>query len=185
MTDVPSPRVVSRLNPANAVTASRFLTLPFFVWAVDAGSPQWATFFMFLCGILDKTDGAVATIFDCKSAFGEIFDAITDGICYGFGLIVLVAYDWVPMPPAIAVIALGAANVVMRSIYAKRAGRAINYKSHAMERVAGFVAFMIGFATAKMEVGWYYWGFVPIFAAVVVHDARRMLVDPIPPQGAA
>ena len=36
---------VSPFNPANAVTASRFLTLPPFLWAVDRGYPQWATLF--------------------------------------------------------------------------------------------------------------------------------------------
>ncbi|MEO8705755.1 MAG: CDP-alcohol phosphatidyltransferase family protein [Kofleriaceae bacterium] len=177
---VPGARVVSRLNPANAVTASRVLTLPLFAWAVDAGSPQWATLFMFICGILDKVDGLVARIFDCRSEFGELFDAITDGVCYGFGLVVLVAYGWVPIVPAIAVVGLGAANAIMRPIYAKRVGRAVNYKSYAMERVVGFVAFMIGFATAGMQVDFYYWGFVPVFAIVVIHDARRMLVDEVP-----
>jgi phosphatidylglycerophosphate synthase len=175
-----APRVVSKLNPANAVTASRFLTLPLFVWAVDRGDPQWATLFIFICGILDKLDGAVAKIFDCRSAFGELFDAITDGVCYGFAMVILVAYGWVPIVPAVAVVALGVANTGLRYIYAKRVGRAVNYKSYAMERVVGFVAFMIGFGTAGVAVDYYYWGFLPIFAVVVVHDARRMLRDAIP-----
>ena len=72
-------KVVSPWNPANAVTASRFLTLPPFFWAVDHGYHQWATLFMLICGLLDKADGAVAKLFDCRSAFGELFDAITDG----------------------------------------------------------------------------------------------------------
>src|SRR5687767_3141364 len=74
-------RVVSPFNPANAVTASRFITLPFFVWAVANDQRQWATVFILICGLLDKVDGLVAKIFNCRSAFGEIFDAITDGIC--------------------------------------------------------------------------------------------------------
>jgi phosphatidylglycerophosphate synthase len=168
------------LNPANAVTASRFLTLPPFLWAVDRGYPQWATLFILLCGILDKLDGAAAKIFDCRSAFGELFDAITDGICYGFAMIVVVAYGWAPAIPAIAVVALGAANSGLRILYARRVGRAVNYKSYAMERVVGFVAFMIGFATGRVEVAYYYWGFLPIFAVVVAHDAVRMLVGSVP-----
>ena len=180
MSSAAAPRVVSKLNPANAVTASRFLTLPPFIWAVDAGYPQWATLFIFLCGVLDKLDGAVAKIFDCRSAFGELFDAITDGICYGFAMIVVVAYGWAPAIPALAVVGLGAANSGMRILYAKRVGRAVNYKSYAMERVVGFVGFMIGFATGRIEVDYYYWGFLPIFALVVLHDARRMLLSPVP-----
>jgi phosphatidylglycerophosphate synthase len=173
-------RVVSPFNPANAVTASRFLTLPPFLWAVDHGYPQWATLFMLLCGILDKLDGAVAKIFDCRSAFGELFDAITDGICYGFAMIVVVAYGWAPAIPAISVVALGAINTGLRVLYARRVGRAVNYKSYAMERVVGFVAFMIGFATGRVEVDYYYWGFLPIFALVVVHDAVRMMGGSVP-----
>jgi phosphatidylglycerophosphate synthase len=173
-------RKVSPWNPANAVTASRFLTLPPFLWAVDRGYPQWATLFILLCGVLDKLDGAVAKIFDCRSAFGELFDAITDGICYGFAMIVVVAYGWAPAIPAIAVVALGAANSLLRLAYAKRVGRAVNYKSYAMERVVGFIGFMIGFATGRVEVDYYYWGFLPIFAVVVLHDARRMLLSPVP-----
>ena len=81
----PEPRIVSPFNPANAVTASRFLCLPPFAWAVDSGHHQWATLIILVCGLLDKLDGLAARIFDCRSPFGELFDAITDGICYGFG----------------------------------------------------------------------------------------------------
>ena len=59
-------RVVSPWNPANAVTASRFLCLPPFVWAVHNGYHQWATIFILICGLLDKLDGLVAKIFDCR-----------------------------------------------------------------------------------------------------------------------
>lgn len=171
---------VSPINPANAVTASRYLTLPGFLWAVDRGYPQWATLFILLCGVLDKLDGAVAKLFDCRSAFGELFDAITDGICYGFAMIVVVAYGWAPAVPALAVVGLGAANSLFRILYARRVGHAVNYKSYAMERVVGFIGFMVGFATARIEVDYFYWGFLPIFALVVAHDARRMLLDTVP-----
>ena len=177
---IDAPRVVSRLNPANAVTASRFLTLPFFVWAVDAGDAQLATLFMFICGVLDKLDGLAAKVFDCRSAFGEVFDAIADGICYGFGIVVLVAYGWAPAIPAITIVSLGIVNSGFRLIYARRAGRAINYKSYAMERVVGFVAFLIGFATGAMETSFYYWCFLPIFLLSLIYDAKRMLIDPVP-----
>ena len=172
-------RRVSPYNPANAVTASRFLTLPPFLWAVDRGYPQWATLFILICGLLDKLDGAVAKLFDCRSAFGELFDAITDGLCYGFAMIVVVGYGWAPAIPALAVVGLGALNSLLRFIYAKRVGRAVNYKSFAMERVVGFIGFMIGFATGDVEVDYYYWGFLPIFLLVVLHDAHRMLISPV------
>ncbi|HEY4238507.1 MAG TPA: CDP-alcohol phosphatidyltransferase family protein [Kofleriaceae bacterium] len=171
---------VSRLNPANAVTASRYLTLPPLVWAVHNGYHQWATLFILVCGLLDKLDGLFAKIFHCRSSFGEIFDAVTDGICYGFGLILVAAVGWAPVVPVVAVIALGAGNSVLRFIYGKRAGRVVNYKSYAMERIVGYTGYLIGFATSGFEVDFYYWAFIPIMAVIVAHDAKRMLVDPIP-----
>ena len=173
-------RVVSRLNPANAVTASRFLLLPPIVWAVDNGYNQWATLFVVICGLLDKVDGLVAKIFNCRSVFGELFDAITDGICYGFLLILLAWYGWVPLVPVIAMVVLGLANSGMRIIYGKRAGRATNYKSYAMERLVAYTAYLIGFGTAHFEIDFYYWLYPPLMIAVVLHDGKRMLVDAVP-----
>lgn len=173
-------RVVSPYNPANAVTASRFLCLPPFVWAVDTGHHQWATLIILVCGLLDKLDGLFARIFDCRSPFGEMFDAITDGVCYGFCLIVVAAYGWAPALPVALILGLGLANTGMRGIYVRRAARSVNYKSYAMERLVAYTGYLIGFATGGMEVTFYYWAYVPMMAVVLVHDAKRMLVDPLP-----
>lgn len=173
-------RKVSPWNPANAVTASRYLTLPPFVYAVMHGYHQWATIWMLLCGILDKVDGAVAKIFNCRSTFGEVFDAVTDGICYGFALILLAAYGWAPWLPVAIIITLGVGNTGLRFIYAARAGRTVNYKSYANERIVGYTAYLIGFATSNMEVDYYYWMFVPLMSITILHDAKRMLVDAVP-----
>lgn len=175
------PRAVSPLNPANAVTASRFLTLPPLWWAVAHGYHQHATLFILVCALLDKLDGLVARIFDCRSAFGELFDAIADGICYGFGLILVAAYGWAPAVPVAFVIGLGLVNTGLRFVYIRRAGRAVNYKSYAMERIVAYSGYLIGFATSGMEVAYFYWAFVPTMVVIVLHDAKRMLFDPIPP----
>jgi hypothetical protein len=50
---------------------------------------------------------------------------------------------------------------------------------YAMERVVAYTAYLIGFATGAMEVTFYFWLFVPVMAIVLVHDAKRMLVDPV------
>lgn len=180
-----SPRVVSRLNPANAVTASRFLTLPPFLWAIDHGYFQTAFFAILICGLLDKVDGLVAKVFDCRSAFGELFDAITDGICYGFCLVVMVGYGLAPLVPVCVALGLGTLNSLFRMVYVKRAGRPVNYKSYAMERLVAFVAYLVGFAVSRFEVSYFYWTFLPLMLVVVAYDAKRMLVDPIEPAGAA
>lgn len=172
-------RRVSPINPANAVTASRFLTLPPLYWAISHGYHQWATLIILTCGLLDKLDGLVARVFHCKSTFGELFDAIADATCYGFGLVVVAAFGWAPVIPVALVILLGAANSGMRVVYAKRAGRATNYKSYAMERVVAYTGYLIGFATAGFEVAFFYWLFVPVMLVILAHDAKRMLVDPV------
>ena len=84
------------------------------------------------------------------------------------------------MIPVAAIILLGASNTLMRVAYANRAGRATNYKSYAMERLVGYTAYLIGFATGGMEVSFFYWAFVPLMVATMVYDTKRMLVDPIP-----
>jgi phosphatidylglycerophosphate synthase len=178
---VPAQRVVSRWNPANAVTASRFLTLPPFVWAVMHDHRQLATLFMLICGLLDKLDGLVARIFDCRSQFGELFDAITDGICYGFGLIIVACFGWAPVVPVLLVVVLGVGNSGLRAIYMRRAKRPVNYKSYAMERVVAYTAYLIGFATGDYLVQFFYWAFVPVMVLTIGHDAKRMLLDPVPP----
>jgi len=176
----PRPRVVSPWNAANAVTASRYVTLPFLWWAVDRGYHQYATLFIIVCGVLDKLDGLAARVFDCRSAFGEMFDAITDALCYGFALILVASYGWAPVVPVVCVVTMGAANTAMRVIYARRAGRAVNYKSYAMERLVGLTGFLVGFATGGMEVTFFYWSFVPLMLIIVLHDGKRMLIDPVP-----
>jgi phosphatidylglycerophosphate synthase len=176
----PVAKYVSPYNPANAVTASRFITLPFFVWAVHNEHRQWATLFIIICGFLDKLDGLVAKLFKCQSPFGEMFDAITDGICYGFCLIVVAAYGWAPVFPVTMILVLGLANSALRGIYAKRAGRTVNYKSYAMERLVAYTGYLIGFATADMEVTFFYWLFLPLMLVIVIHDAKRMLFDAVP-----
>jgi phosphatidylglycerophosphate synthase len=176
----PARRVVSPWNPANAVTASRFLTLPALWWAIEHDHRQYATLFIAICGVLDKLDGLVAKLFDCRSAFGELFDAITDGLCYGCGLILVAAYGWAPVVPVVFVLGLGLINTGLRFVYIRRAGRTVNYKSYAMERIVAYTGYLIGFATGGMEVELFYWAFVPVMLVVVLHDAKRMLLDPIP-----
>src|ERR1043165_3993666 len=107
------------------------LTLPPFVWAVHNGHHQLATLFILVCGLLDKLDGLVAKVFDCRSQFGEIFDAITDGICYGFALLLVAWYGWAPPVAVALVLGFGISNTALRFVYARRAGRALNYKSYA------------------------------------------------------
>jgi len=168
MPAAPEPRAVSKWNPANAVTASRYLTLPPLFLAIQHHDRQWATLFIVICSLLDKLDGLAARVFDCRSTFGELFDAITDGICYGFALIVVAAYGWAPVLPVALVIGMGLANTALRAVYARRVGHAANYKSYAMERLVAYSAYLVGFATGGFEVTFYYWAYVPLMLVMLV-----------------
>jgi len=176
--------VASIVNPANAVTASRFLTLPPFFWAVHHGYNDVAMLTALACGLLDKLDGLVAKLFDCKTEFGSMFDAVADAVCYGFFLVVLAALGWVPLIPTIGVIGLGVLNTGLRAAYARRLGRATNFRSFAMERVVAFAAYLSGFAVLRYEVDFFFWTCLAVMAVVVAHDGKRMLIDPLP-EGAA
>ena len=171
--------MASNLNPANAVTAARFLTLPPFVWTIHRGYYQWAGALIIVCGLLDLLDGAVARLFDCITPFGAVFDAIADAACYGFFLVVLVAFGWVPWLPVSLILALGIANMALRAVYARRAGRTVNYRSFAMERCVAYAAYLGGFGIAGFEVDYFYWSFTAVMAVTMIHDAKRMVVDPI------
>jgi phosphatidylglycerophosphate synthase len=173
--------VSNYINPANAVTASRFLTLPPFVYFIDRGMYQWATLTVLTCGLLDLLDGAVAKWFDCRSGFGELFDAVADAICYGFCLLILTLWGWVPWPPVAAIFVMGAINSTMRGLYARRAGRATNYRSFAMERIVAFSAYLIGIGINQYEVEYFYYICAGLMLIVLIHDSKRMLIDPIPP----
>jgi phosphatidylglycerophosphate synthase len=168
------------INPANAVTASRFLTLPPYIYFIDQGMYQWATLTVLVCGLLDLLDGKVAKWFDCCSGFGELFDAVADAICYGVCLLVLAIYGWVPWQPVAAIAVMGAINSVMRGIYARRAGRATNYRSFAMERIVAFSAYLIGIGINDFLIDYFYYTCVALMLIVVMHDSKRMLVDPVP-----
>ena len=54
-------------------------------------------------------------------------------------------------------------------MYVKRAGRTVNYKSYAMERLVTYTVYLVAFATGGMAVTYFYWVFVPI----MVESAHR------------
>jgi len=171
--------MASNYNPANAMTASRFLTLPVFLWALENGERQVAAFTLIVCGALDVLDGAVARLLKCQTPFGEVFDAIADGICYGAMMLMLTAYGWVPWGPVVLLVLMGGANIVMRGIYVRRAGRTTNYRSYAMERVVAYLCYLIGLGCGDYHIEWFSWMFPVVMAIVIVHDTKRMVVDPV------
>jgi phosphatidylglycerophosphate synthase len=173
------------VNPANAVTASRYLTLPAFVYWLDKGDYQLATIAVIVCGVLDLFDGAVARAFKCTSGFGELLDAITDAVCYGFFMVVLATYDRLPWVPVVGILVIGVVNAAFRARYAARAGRATNYRSYAMERVVALAAYLSGFGASGFEPDYYSWACFLLMTVVVIHDAKRMLIDPVPAAGGA
>lgn len=173
-------RKVGIVNPANAVTLLRALALFPLWYFIDQGWRDYAFVTLVVAGFMDQLDGLVARVFDCRSAFGELFDAMADGFLYGGLMVVLIAYGWAPRAWAIAMLALGVWNALNRVVYARRVGRAVNFKSVAMERFTGNLAFLIGFAVTGFEPDFYYPVCGCVMILIVVHDAKRMLLDPVP-----
>lgn len=168
------------VNPANAITAARYLTLAPFVYWLDRGQYQYAILMVTVCGGLDLIDGAVARLFKCASDFGALLDAITDAICFGFFMVVLAVYGLLPWVPVVGILSIGVINTLFRVVYARRVGRAVNYRSYAMERLVAYVVYLIGFGVARFEAVFFSWVTFGMMVIVVLHDAKRMLVDPIP-----
>ena len=169
------------VNPANAITASRYLTLPPFLYYLDRGMPQPMLILVIVCGLLDLADGPVARKLNCTSGFGELFDAVTDGICYSFFIAALSVYGKLPWVPVLLFLGLGGYNALLRALYTRRAGRATNFRSWAMERVAGYAGFLAGIGVADFDVQFYSWAIVPVMTIICIWDTKRMLIDPIPP----
>lgn len=174
------PQQVSVVNPANAVTLARLLSIVPFIYFVDLGWRQHALLTILIAGVLDLVDGAVAKLFKCQTPFGEVFDSIADGLLYGSCLIVLLGYGWAPLPQTLGFLGLGALNAAFRFVYARRAGRTTNYQSFAMEVFTGNLAYLIGFAVADYEVSFYYNVCLIVMVVIVLHDTKRMLLDPVP-----
>lgn len=170
------------VNPANAITVARFAALPVFAWAIDKGRShdQIAMLALIYCSVLDLFDGAVARKFDCASGFGEVLDAVTDSICFGFFIVVLTWVGRLPVVPVVGIVVLGLVNFGFRMAYARRVGRTTNYRSFAMERVVAFTVYLAAFGIADLEPAYYAYSMMIVMAVVLVHDAKRMLVDPVP-----
>jgi phosphatidylglycerophosphate synthase len=173
------------VNPANAITASRYVTLPLFVHWLRHGDVQLATLMVVVCGFLDLFDGMAARAFNCASGFGELLDAVTDAFCYGFFMVVLAIEHRLPWVPVGGILVIGVVNVLFRGIYARRAGRATNYRSYGMERVVAYAAYLAGLGAAGFEPVYFSWTCLGAMTVVLIHDTKRMLADPIPPAEAA
>jgi phosphatidylglycerophosphate synthase len=171
--------VPSNLNPANAMTASRFLCLPWFVWSLEQGHIQMATLALIVCGLLDVFDGLVARLLRCQTHFGAVFDAVTDAICYGVMMVLLPVYDLVSWVPVAIILGYGALTFVERAIFARRAKRTLNYRSYAMEKMAAYAAYLIGCGLAQFQVNLVFWAYVVLVTIIFIHDSKRLLLDPV------
>jgi phosphatidylglycerophosphate synthase len=168
------------VNPANGITALRTLALFPFWYAVDAGFQQWAVAIILIAGLMDLLDGLAARVFDCRSQFGEVFDAVADGVLYGACLLILAAYTWIPWWGIGGIVGLGIYNAGLRFRYAARVGKATNFQSYAMERFAGFTAYLIGIGAARIETEYFFGAAIAIMAVIVAYDTKRMVFDPVP-----
>lgn len=168
------------LNPATLITASRFLFWPLYYWAIANHHVAVAVITVTVSALIDLLDGLVARRLGCSTAFGEVFDAVTDTLSHAFFWIVLVAFGRLPWSAGAVVAGLILTTTALRVMYGIRAGRTTNFRSYASERLVAFAAFVTPLGAAGIEPAFYSWSFVALLAITVVHDAKRMVWDPIP-----
>ena len=95
-------------------------------------------------------------------------------------MVVLAIYGRLPAVPVAGILAIGVINAAFRAVYARRAGRAVNYRSYAMERLVAYTVYLVGFGVADFEAEYFSWVTFVTMVIVVLHDTKRMLVDPVP-----
>ena len=50
----------------------------------------------------------------------------------------------------------------------------------AMERLVAYTVYLVGFGVADFEAPYFAWVTFTVMAVVVLHDTKRMLIDPVP-----
>src|SRR5712691_4326718 len=84
------------LNLANLFTLGRLLAVPFAVQAILQGEHQRALVIVFIGGMTDAVDGALARRFGMMTSVGAYFDPIVDKIFLSAVYISLAASSGVP-----------------------------------------------------------------------------------------
>ena len=101
---VPAPLA----QPPNALTVVRLALIPVFVAvAIQAGGDaSWAAGALFgAAGITDQIDGWLARRWRVESNFGRFVDPLADSVIIDAAVIVLWAYDRLPWPALVLVLA--------------------------------------------------------------------------------
>lgn len=113
------------LNIPNAITASRILLTPLFLWLLlsnDAVLVQIAAAVFLVAAVSDWYDGWHARRYNAMSAFGTFFDPLADKIFIGAAFFAFVALGVLELWMVIVIVGRDLLTTVMRVI-ADRRGR--------------------------------------------------------------
>ncbi|MBN1171114.1 MAG: CDP-diacylglycerol--glycerol-3-phosphate 3-phosphatidyltransferase [Micromonosporaceae bacterium] len=120
-------RHVPVLNPANALTAMRMAAVPVFVVLVAASGMerpelQLAACVLFcLASATDYLDGWIARNWDMVTSFGKVADPIADKALIGSALVLLSAFDRVPVWVTVIILTREIAVTMLRFWVIRRA----------------------------------------------------------------
>lgn len=115
------------LNIPNAITASRILLTPLFLWLLlsnDATLVQIAAAVFLVAAVSDWYDGWYARKYNAMSAFGTFFDPLADKIFIGAAFFAFAALDLLELWMVIIIVARDIVTTVLRVI-ADRRGRPV------------------------------------------------------------
>jgi cardiolipin synthase len=85
------------INAPNLLTLARILLTPFIVFTILSGEPVQALALMFIAGLTDMLDGAIAKRFNLQTAVGAYMDPIADKLMLVSAIVSLFIIDQAPL----------------------------------------------------------------------------------------
>jgi cardiolipin synthase (CMP-forming) len=167
------------VNPANILTFTRILVLPFVFYAFATKSLWVGAAVAGYSVFVDGIDGSVARYFKCQTVFGEFLDAASDALYFLVVSLSAAYYGYVSWSLMIIFLALGALNAFGRVIFVKRTGLVTNFRSYASETLGGLSFFLAGSLILDYYVDIYMQLLIIYSFILVIHDYYRILTWPL------
>ncbi len=169
---------MSKVNYANLLTFSRFVAAPIYVWALWRHSSAWAIGAMGYAALADFLDGWVARNICCTSDLGELLDAVGDVFIFLTGILAGAVLGYVSWWPVIVLLSGGAVSAYGRMLYARKLGRAANYKSRPSEFLGGAAFALLLVYAVDFYTEYHTWLLALFTWWVAIRDVREIVALP-------
>jgi cardiolipin synthase len=150
----------------NALTLLRLVSVPVTVWLMLHGRMEAALWLFIAAGVTDAVDGAIARLFDARTALGSLLDPLADKVLLVSTYVVLGLLDLLPQWLVVLVVLRDVLIVLYAVVYmlaGSFSGSPILISK--VNTVAQIV--LAGLVLARLGPGWGGSGIEDIFVAVV------------------